>query len=256
MLTLTNDKIAGFEPRWAPFRGFSLLFDNPDDSFARTGARLDLAGADRARGASFYRDLHGSVSRLGRDFLLNTSLLCLLPPGSYHVTVADGVNDGNVNGLAEEYRPSVRELLAGLPDSLGRAHVLTDLFLSSPLVADWDEEVRLQLGALANWSDISVVAELVPADPASASALGRLTAERARLLQACRERFGLATADPGRFVPHVTLGYFANREWARGLSPRLPEWLSALAGELLGFLSFRRVSLYGFTDMASFFKQP
>jgi hypothetical protein len=29
MITITNHKISGFDPRWATFRGFSLLFDNP-----------------------------------------------------------------------------------------------------------------------------------------------------------------------------------------------------------------------------------
>jgi hypothetical protein len=41
MVTITNTKIAGVDgPRWAPFRGFSLLFDNPGDGVLPMGKGL------------------------------------------------------------------------------------------------------------------------------------------------------------------------------------------------------------------------
>ena len=30
MLTITNKKIGSLETQWAPFKSFSVLFDNPD----------------------------------------------------------------------------------------------------------------------------------------------------------------------------------------------------------------------------------
>jgi hypothetical protein len=36
MISITNAKLAGYIPRWAPFRGFSILSDNPGQSLTST----------------------------------------------------------------------------------------------------------------------------------------------------------------------------------------------------------------------------
>src|SRR5438876_12331769 len=97
MITITNPKVAGFVPRWAPFRGFSLHYDNPGHSLTRSGDRLDLnCDVEADPELVFYRRLRESLEDLAPDLLMNTYLFCPLPPASYHVTGRDGGNDGTV----------------------------------------------------------------------------------------------------------------------------------------------------------------
>jgi hypothetical protein len=67
------------------------------------------------------------------------------------------------------------------------------------------------------------------------------------------ERFGIGPSET--YTPHVSLGYFANREAAQlsvpfleDLNSRFEERMHALT------LPLSRVSVYGFTDMATFFR--
>jgi hypothetical protein len=255
MLTITNRKVAGFDPRWASCRGFSLLFDNPGDCLVRTGDRLDLRAnlADPALG--FYRLLHESVARPDRDHLLNAYLFCPLPPASYHVTVWDGVHDSNLDQVPEAHRADFRSLLVGLPDSLCRPLPLLDSLVHSSL-ATLNREIRFRFERLGNWSNTSVVAELVPADEESSAAMQRLVALRAAWNESFQARFGISPSNPHHFAPHVTLGYFANRDWAGQMSAPQEEWNRTLVERMRGrLLPLAGISLYGFTDMATFFKR-
>ncbi|MCZ6679696.1 MAG: hypothetical protein O7E52_20900 [Candidatus Poribacteria bacterium] len=42
MITITNNKIAGFAPVWASFNGFSLLFDNPGNNLSSYDPHVSL----------------------------------------------------------------------------------------------------------------------------------------------------------------------------------------------------------------------
>ena len=99
LFEITNDKIAGLVPRWASFRGFSLLFDNPGPGLSTLARGLDKIDCDidAHRGVGLYRGLATALAEIGHDLLLNAYLLCPLPTCSYHVTVWDGINDGNVD---------------------------------------------------------------------------------------------------------------------------------------------------------------
>ena len=122
MFSITNEKVAGFTPRWATFRGFSILFDPPGAGLLPSGNRLDLAcdvAADPALG--FYKRLRDSLTRLDPDRLTATYLFCPLPPPSYHVTVWDGGNDGNVGEVDGDARREMEDWLAGLPELAGPA---------------------------------------------------------------------------------------------------------------------------------------
>ena len=56
-------------------------------------------------------------------------------------------------------------------------------------------------------------------------------------------------------VSLVSLGYFAGREGAQLARPCLREWDVLFAERMQGLtLTFQQASLYGFTDMATFFK--
>lgn len=55
MITITNSKVAGMEPKWALFRGISLLFDSPGDCFRVENGRAHLHCRVASDMGSFYR---------------------------------------------------------------------------------------------------------------------------------------------------------------------------------------------------------
>ena len=251
MFSITNDKVAGFVPRWAGFRGFSVLFDPPGDGLTVSGPCLHLAcdvEGDPALG--FYKSLRDALTRLDTDLLTAAYLFCPLPPPSYHVTVWDGANDGNRTFVVPDRKPALESLLAGLPDALTQPHEMTAPALASPLVLrpDWNIEFRFSHLSIRG----ALVARLVPTE-ASQEAYAEFVAERHRLNDSFDESFGIAAYED--YTPHVSLGYFANREGAQAARPNLVDWNALFAQKMEGLtVTFRRASLYGFTDMATFFK--
>jgi len=250
VFSITNEKVAGFTPRWAGFRGFSILFDNPGDCLTLAGPCLHLTcdvEADPALG--FYRALRDSLACLNPDLLTAAYLFCPLPPPSYHVTVWDGANDGNVALVASDQRLALERPLLALPDALAQSQEMTAPALASPLVLhDWDIAFRFDRLAVRG----ALVARLSPTE-ASLEAFGQFVEERRRLNASFYEAFGIRASE--NYTPHVSLGYFANREGAQLATPCLREWDALFAERMQSLtLSFRRASLYGFTDMATFFK--
>jgi len=250
VFSITNEKVAGFIPRWADFRGFSVLFDAPGAGLTPAGPCLTLScdvGADHALG--FYRALRDSLACLDPDLLASAYLFCPLPPPSYHVTVWDGANDGNKSFVAPDWLPALDRLLAGLPDALTLPHEMTAPALASPLVRrGWDIEFRFSHLSIRG----ALVARLVPTE-ASQEVYAEFVGERHRLNASFDEAFGIVAYED--YTPHVSLGYFANREGAQMARPNLPDWNALFAERMRGLtLTFRRASLYGFTDMATFFK--
>jgi hypothetical protein len=252
MISITNAKVAGFTPRWATFRGFSILFDNPGQSLARAGQQRTLScDVDGDPSLGFYRSLRDSLARLDLDLLTNSYLFCPLPPSSYHVTVWDGGNDSNVGQVVPDHRHALDLLLAGLPATLSEPNGLTTLAARSPLVADGGA-ITFRYDRLFLWGHSVLVALLAPADPASADRLREIEAGRRALSAQSQRVYGISASD--RYLPHVSLGYFANREGAQLAASMLGTWESGFAGEMAGqLLPFAHASVYGFTDMATFF---
>ena len=113
---------------------------------------------------------------------------------------------------------------------------------------DWDIEFRFDHLAVRS----ALVARLVPTE-ASENAFREFVEERRRLNSAYREAFGIATYD--NYTPHVSLGYFANQEGVQAASPCLRDWNTTFTEQMQGqTVTFRQASLYGFTDMGTFFK--
>ena len=253
MFSITNEKVAGFTPRWAGFRGFSILFDSPGNCLVPTGNRLDLAcDVDGDPSLGFYRSLRDTLGRLNLDLLTTTYLFCPLPSPSYHVTVWDGGNAGNVAQAMNGKRPALEQLLRGLPDSLAQSPEWTEPITSSPLVSRRDWNLEFQFAEIAIWSNVVLVARLAPVE-ASQAAFGQFVEERRRLNTAFFETFGIRASE--NYTPHVSLGYFANRQGAQLATPSLTEWKSAFAERMQGLtVSFSQAGLYGFTDMATFFQ--
>ena len=253
MITITNPKGARFVPQWASFRGFSLLFDNPGESLSRTRDRLeltcDVAGDPEL---SFYRALRTGLEKMNINLLTNTYLFCPLSPSSYHVTLWDGGNDGNLSEVTGPYSRSLGDYLEGLPDLIADDTPLTEMAAASPLVLEKGWSVRFKFDRLIKWTSV-LVAGIAPADEESTGTLQQLTDERSRLSATFRERFGIGPSET--YSPHVSLGYFANRETAQLASPCEKEWEEVIQQQMEGLtLTFQSASLYGFTDMATFFK--
>lgn len=79
MLAITNPKIAGFAPRWASYRGLTILFDNIGLRRDGPWLRLDCA-LDAIPEYTLYRGLRATMCHLNPDLLLQKYLFCALPP--------------------------------------------------------------------------------------------------------------------------------------------------------------------------------
>jgi hypothetical protein len=258
MITITNRKVAAFEPRWAPFRGFSLLFDNPGDSVSPMQG--DLLKVDCLLDGNGSEDLHlyeGFVrflDEIGRPGLTNAYLFCPLPSYSYHVTVWDGLNDGNVQDVSPGYRPKLESFLRNLPDSLLTEDEFTSAVRRSPLFTGSDWSVTFKFDKLAKWANQVLVARLAPVGRETENELSRIVNEREALSARFREQFEVGMRSG--YTPHVTLGYFANEEYAELATPDVDRW-TELARDIVGHctITFDSIDLYGFVDMVTYFKR-
>ena len=231
MIPITNPKLVGLEPRWAPFRGVSLVFENPPDD-------------------SFFGALREGLAALDRDALIEDHLLRLLPLKSHHVTVWDGVNDGKLKDVAPKFRAEWARFLEAIPAPAFPEALFRDV-LASELLACPDWNLRLQYAQIENWSDVSLVARLAPVDETSAANLDRLRASRDALTEAFGRTFGVRPHP--EFAPHVTLGYFANAALAATAARDVARWNESLREQMTGrVLALRRVHLSVFSDMTSF----
>jgi hypothetical protein len=255
MITVTNSRVAGFEPRWASFRGFSLLFDNPGDSVSPMGSVLKLdtpveTGGDLA----LYRTFAVAIDKFGRDLLINTYLFCPLAPYSYHVTAWDGVNDGNLAAVTQAMQPELQGLLQDFPDRLTQpASFLPAIDGAALATRRWS--IRFKFERLAIWGNIAALVLVEPADEESVAQFEQICLARTALSDTIFEQLGVRPY--ANYTPHVTLGYFANRELAELAQARLPYWHETLAQMTEGLaITFETISLYGFTDLITFFKRP
>ena len=253
MIKITNEKVAGLEPRWAEFRGFTLLFDNPGANLKPIHSIAYLnCDVDASSDLLLYKALWDGLQHIGLEFLFKTYLFCSLPPASYHITVWDGINASNLGEVASEHRPACKRFLQTLPESIQE----TDLFAeitNSELLTRPDWNIRFQFSRLEKWGNVSIVAVLEPADDESDATLRNLTKARTALTSDFEHKFGVGPYS--NYTPHVTLGYFANHDVAEQASPRMESWNRSFHEITAGLtLELNRISLYGFTDMATFFK--
>jgi len=255
MITVTNKKVAGLEPLWAPFRGFSLLFDNPGESISpmvKGLGRVDCS-VDTNPSLQLYKELADSLDKIGRDLLTNTYSFCPLPSHSYHVTVWDGLNDGNAKDVFHQCHPDAENFLAGLPRSLLTDQTFTGESDDSPLLGREDWAIKFRFDRLFKWGNQVLVAHLVPADQDSERELEAVIQDRQSLTARFRERFGIETIT--NYSPHISLGYFANARYAESATPQIDRWTDSVTEETGDLtIAFTSISLYGFTDMVTFFK--
>ncbi len=249
MIDVTTKKIGGLTPRWAPFPGFSLLFDPPESSFLRQDGLEILNGnwLEDSDGKLFYLAAQ-SLQKLGADYLLQKFGFCALPFPSYHVTAFDVANVGDLSRCREEVRESLTHTLDALPScSSFEAEFLKLAAVSRLVAAKWD--LSFGYGRLRRRGSVLAI-ELIPLQ---ASNFGSFYEARAALSQNYREKYGFGAE--ASFSPHLSLGYFLNREAADLAAPMIGEW-DDLFRNAIGeaTVEFQTASLYGFTDMATFFR--
>jgi len=256
-ISVTNRKVAGLGGlRWASFGGFSLLFDNPGESVSPMGRgwlKVDCS-VHADPNLKLYGSFARSLGRMGQDLLSKEYLFCPLPPYSYHVTAWDGLNDGNTENVFSDYRLDLEHFLRGLPDSLLADEKFAGEIGGSPLVTRTGWTIRFRFDTLAKWGNRVLVARLTPADEESRSALTRIIADREELTGRFQRVFGVRTC--AGYSPHVSLGYFANSDYAERATLQVDRW-TEVVGEEVGDLAiaFGSISLYGFTDMATLFRR-
>jgi len=240
---ITNDKVAGLSPRWQRYPGFSLLFDNPGDSLRPSGSHQLLA---TSRSVAFYRRLYDAVAT---SQLSGIRAFCMLPYASLHVTALAGLNAGNVDRAAPSIRERARGYITRLPDSLGERPPFVERLRTSKLTGrSW--ALELEVEDLVIWGASVLAARLRPA-PGAQPAFARFKRTRRALRHSYADRFGVAGRTP--YVPHVTLGYLANRPAARRARRLLGKEAEAIAHEAREErLPLSHVRLYAFTDMATF----
>ena len=256
MLHITNKKIAGFDTRWAPFHGFSILFNNPDDHCLQQHSGTLYLANDVSNDTAlyFYKLLHECLTQLNIDFLTNTFLFCPLPPSTYHVTLFGGLNHRHVSQVNSQYQAMVDDWLKGLPQSF--CITPDDIFqlpAASALCTKRDWNINFRFNGLQIWNNTVLVATLRP-DTDSVMIFNQLCEERRQLSQQIHQRFGVMT-DTETYQPHVSLGYFANEEGARRALNYYNDWNKSF-NDLLqdSILSFNNANIYGLTDMITFLK--
>lgn len=254
MAEITTPKLSSVTPAvWSAYPGVSVLYTDPG-SAALSGIEPLETSSRAGRGD---RRLYDRLHRLAEDIRSGLSVdgvaFCKLPRHTYHVTLCDSVNEGTRSEVHREAREEVARTLDHLPDSLLWTSELLRLLRDRDL--HWSvrrRPISFRVEALHVWGHV-LAASLEPADQPSAAAKATHEACRADLAARLHTRLGVRV-QPWR--PHVTLGYFPNEHAAsRARDHELPAWQDRASEHTEGLsVTFRSASVYGFTDMVSFWR--
>ena len=250
--TVTNRKLTE-QLGWADFRGFSLLFDNPGNSLMPAAGNLQKIHCPFSTDESLqlYKSLDEALEALNPFFLKGEYLFCALPTPSFHVTAWDGLNDLNKSGLTPGKHICFQTFLDRLPDDLAIENEWIRPAFHSSLCKE-THRLTFVFDGIRLWKNQTLVAVLKPADAASKIAFAAIASRRS-LLNAHYQALGPEMREA--FVPHVSLGYFANESEAKRALPLLAQWQTVFRECASGkMITFDSISGYGFTDMATFFK--
>lgn len=250
---ISNPKI-GFNR----YPGFSLIFDNPGENHFldvwHGGKLLKLnTTLDAGSESQLYLRLRDGLAEIGLLTNGNPYLFFVLPPPTYHVTVWDGLNEGNKGFVVPAYQKKINEFLEGLPLSLLFDNPIRASIEMSLLVSrSWN--IQFEFKKLSVWGNVSLVAELKPSNPESVNQFVEIEARRRELYQKFEKEFGL-THWRETYSPHITLGYFGNAEGAEKARLQVQNWNDDILKFANGVsIQFSGISLYGFTDMVNFFR--
>jgi len=247
MFSITTNKIAGLTPRWARFPGISLLFDPPGSPF-RCGGGLEILDGGWELG-SFFSLAEQGMRTLGLDRLLQTYGFCALPFSSYHVTAFDVANVADLGRCRADVRDSMNLTFETLPAvEAFDAEFLVSAVSSELATKAWN--LTFEYGELRRWGGVLAI-ELLPQDDAQFQAF---LSARASLSRRYREGYGVGADEP--YTPHLSLGYFMNRDGSELAAARVGEWDDRLRATIgSSTVTLATASLYGFSDMATFFRR-
>lgn len=251
MANITTPKLSRASPPvWSPYPGVSVLYTDPGSAALSGIEPLETSARARHGDLGLYDRLHDLAEEIdsARDVAF-----CKLPRHTYHVTLCDSVNQGTRSEVHREARDEITRTLHHLPDSLLWTTELLRLLRDRDL--HWtvrSRPISFRVETLHVWGHV-LVAGLEPADPASEAAKATHEACRADLVARLHTRLGVEVQ---AWRPHVTLGYFPNEDAAaQAREHELATWQER-ARERTGGVSvtFRSASVYGFTDMVSFWR--
>ena len=257
MIRITHKKIEGFKPVWAKFRGFSLLFDNPGNSLISMDHNLAQIccspSSSETDPLELYWALEQSLEEIGGHLLTTNYLFCPLPSSSYHLTVLDGINDGNISNISVKYRPEIIKFIDRIPNSISRIFSSwAKPIQNSRLLTCVFPRITFRFYKLEIWDQQVLIARLIPQENLVKS-LKLIELSRYDLAEILLKEFKIKSFP--EYSPHISLGYFANQEDAQKAIPWLSNWNNNFARNLAGkTISFSTISLYAFTDMSTYFK--
>jgi len=210
MSLITNSKI-GF----TQYAGFSILFNNPgQDNLVPMWKdsrlqRINCSENDTLN-LKIYIGFKSALEKTGLKNWFTRYLFFELPFYSYHVTVWDGLNVGNIKKIDEDYQDELNEFLQNLPSTMEQDNKFTQIAESSNLVTK-KQEVTFRFKKLTIWGNSVLDARLEPADNASVQVIENIKSDRIELYNKYEKEFGL-NRDVWRsgYDPHVSLGYFGN----------------------------------------------
>ena len=196
-----------------------------------------------------YQACVDALDRIDTNLLTNTYLFCPLPPSSYHVTVWDDLNVRNLINMNPSEQETWRDFVNKLPNSFCENSEFTGWTSASSLSQNLDWNITFQFDILYKWgSGMGVF--LKPADQESAQILKEIENRREDFY----ENFPVKITHP-KYTPHVTLGYFGNKESAQLATPLIADWEKIFEEAVKDqTITYHSISLYGFTDMITFFK--
>lgn len=262
MNDITNDKIDGLLPTWKKFFGFSLLFDQlGDQNYQKEQGRITrLANRKDSPHLGFYLLVHQILAELVPQLPSNDYLFCPLSFSSFHVTVWDGVNDGNLDGLKTSYQEYFREMFGAFPNSLAEEVEAMITLLATGLTQKENWGIKMKFKAIKNFKNNALVILLEPADDQSEAALHEIRTLRRILNRQFQQEVGESWAYVDQYLPHLSLGYFANTAYGEKSRAYLEYWETTFQQAFQRApieqrtITFETINLYGFTDMINFFK--
>lgn len=257
-------KVACLKPlRWAPFAGFSVLFDSPAEA-APLAAGAELVPLDNGpcpRGSELA--LYGALRRALDDLMArrddDSASACTaewtfapLPLASYHVTAWDGINVANLASLHESQRAAWAPCMRALADGALGLAAPAMLTLGRHPGMQWRGRLPLSVQGLSVWGDQVLVARLAPVDVNAQAIYSRWAEQRRGLCTWANSEWGLRPGSEPQL--HVSLGYFMQPAGAKRFAAHLLHWEQQLCDAARGLqVLFTSSSVHAFTDMARFY---
>ncbi len=180
MLRITNKKI-GFKH----YPVFSLHFDNTGEYILVSLGNSEnikkiRCSVNKGSSLKLYAGIKAGLERIGITELQNKYLFFQLPVYSYHVTVWDGLNEGNKGKISSAHKLKLEDFLMGLPFSLTQDYEFLTVANSSLLVKK-NCDLIFKFTELSVCNNSVLVAKLEAYNNTSKNTLEQIKKERLEL---------------------------------------------------------------------------